>query len=104
MRSITGDVGDLAALKSALHESGAEVVIHMAAQRWSVRHATIGPDLRHQRHGHRAPARAAPREGARVIVVSSDKCYENREWHWPCAKPIPWAAAILPSSKAAQRW
>ena len=37
-----------------------------------------GDDLRHQRHGPRAPARGRARApGVRVVVATSDKCYLN---------------------------
>ena len=63
-----------------------EVVIHMAAQSL-VRRSYVEParDLRDERHGHRQPARGRSRDRAsvRVVVnVTSDKCYENREWEW----------------------
>ena len=40
-------------------------------------------DARDQRHGHRQPARGGARarqRPARSSIVTSDKCYENREW------------------------
>jgi CDP-glucose 4,6-dehydratase len=84
-RSIIGDIRDAERLQSALHRSGAEIVFHLAAQ------ALVGT------------ARAEPAEtfatnlmgtvnlldGVRqtpsvraVVVVTSDKVYDNVEWNW----------------------
>ena len=49
-------------------------------------------DLRGQRHGHgqRARGRArAPTACASVVNVTSDKCYENREWEWAYREDEP---------------
>ncbi len=86
IESIEGDVRDPSALAAALAAARPEVVVHMAAQSL-VRRSFAEParDLRGQRDGDRQPARrAAPRAaGVRVVVVvTSDKCYENREWEW----------------------
>ena len=34
-------------------------------------------------HGECARSGAATKQVSRVVVVTSDKCYENREWDWP---------------------
>lgn len=57
MRSIEGDVRDLAAVKDAVTQSGAEVVVHPAAQPIVRRSFRAGGDLRNRRDGHRARAR-----------------------------------------------
>ncbi len=85
MHSVTADVRDAAALMQALGEARPEIVIHMAAQ----------PLVR---ESYKSPAetyavnvtgtinlfeavRACP--GVRAVVnVTTDKCYENREWVW----------------------
>ena len=63
-----------------------EVVFHLAAQPL-VRRSFARParDVRDQRDGHRQRARGRARQtdGVRVVVnVTTDKCYENREWEW----------------------
>ena len=85
MRHVNGDVRDLAHLQTTLADSRAEVVIHMAAQSL-VRRSYARPvetyetnvlgtvnvlEAVRQTNGVRA-----------VVVVTSDKCYENREWVW----------------------
>jgi len=85
MRNIDGDIRDPDALARAVTAAGPEVVIHMAAQPL-VRRSFLEPRLTFEvnvmgtvnlldairRHG-----------GARVVVnVTTDKCYENREWEW----------------------
>lgn len=85
MTSIIGDVRDQAALQKALAEAQPEIVIHMAAQPL-VRYSYTNPvetyatnvmgtvhlfDAIRQMSGIKA-----------VVNVTSDKCYENREWVW----------------------
>ena len=75
-----------AALRAAIATLQPEIVFHLAAQplvRAVLRRP--GRDLRDQRDGHgaRARGRARARRGVRaVVIVTSDKCYENREWVW----------------------
>ncbi len=45
-------------------------------------------------HGPCSGGCAAGRRGANVVIVTSDKCYENRETSWPTTKTHPWAATI----------
>jgi CDP-glucose 4,6-dehydratase len=85
MSSITGNVCDLPALTAALRGSRAEVVIHMAAQAL-VRQSYAEPVETYATNVmgtvHLLEAvRQTP--GVRsVVVVTTDKCYENREWVW----------------------
>lgn len=85
MRSVIGDVRDLSALAAALRESRAEIVFHLAAQPL-VRHSYADPvetystNLMGTVHLLEA-VRLTP--GVRAVVnVTTDKCYENREWLW----------------------
>jgi CDP-glucose 4,6-dehydratase len=86
MQSLRGDVRDADAVAEAVATSAPEVVIHMAAQAL-VRRSFVEPAETYatnvmgtvnvldavRRHG----------DGVRaVVVVTSDKCYENREWEW----------------------
>ena len=63
-------------------------------------------DLRRQRHGHGQPARGrARRAGVRVVVVvTTDKCYENREWEWAYREdePLGGAGSLLAPPRAAR--
>ncbi len=85
MHSVIGDVRDGEALKAALAAARPEVVIHMAAQPL-VRYSYVNPVETYTTNVlglvHLLEAvRAAP--GVRAVVnVTSDKCYENREWPW----------------------
>ena len=92
MRSVIGDVRDAAALLGAVADCRPEIVIHMAAQ-----------PLVHHSYEHPAETYAvnvmgtvnlleAVRRtpGVRAVVnVTTDKCYENREWLWPYREDEP---------------
>ncbi len=85
IESIDGDVRDFRALSAAFTEARPEVVIHMAAQSL-VRRSFSEPRLTYEVNvmGTVNLLDAACRDGnVRVVVnVTSDKCYENREWEW----------------------
>jgi CDP-glucose 4,6-dehydratase len=80
-----GDVRDLSAISAALAQARPDVVIHMAAQSlvrlsYAEPVATYATNvmgtvnlLEAVRHTHGVRA---------VVVVTSDKCYENRGWVW----------------------
>jgi CDP-glucose 4,6-dehydratase len=85
MRSITGDVRDLAHLKSTFTESGPEIVFHMAAQSL-VRVSYEDPVLTYQTNvmgtvNVLEAARGTP-SARSIVVITTDKCYENRNWYW----------------------
>jgi len=85
MHSILGDVRDLPALQAALREHQPEIVIHMAAQPL-VRYAYLHPIETYATNVmgtvHLLEAiRHTPSVRA-VVNVTTDKCYENKEWHW----------------------
>ena len=79
------DIREAERLSQAVRESGAELMIHMAAQPL-VRRAYAQPietwstNVLGTLHAIEA-ARAAPSIRA-IIVVTTDKCYENHEWIW----------------------
>jgi CDP-glucose 4,6-dehydratase len=86
MKSIKGDVRDPEAVAAAISAAKPEVVIHMAAQSL-VRRSFAEPRETYETNvmgtvnvldGVRLHG-----SGVRAIVnVTSDKCYENREWEW----------------------
>ncbi len=84
LHSIIGDVRDLSALSSAMQAARPDVVIHMAAQplvRQSYREPveTFATNVM----GTVNVLESARRAGAKAVVnVTTDKCYENREWVW----------------------
>ena len=85
MTSIIGDIRDPAALTKALCDARPEIVIHMAAQpivRLSYEQPveTYSTNVMGLVHLFEA-VRKSP--GVRAVVnVTSDKCYENKEWVW----------------------
>jgi CDP-glucose 4,6-dehydratase len=86
MESIEGDVRDPAALAAAVTVAEPEIVLHMAAQSL-VRRSFAAPRETYETNVmgtvnvldavrvHGGDVRA-------VVNVTSDKCYENREWEW----------------------
>lgn len=84
-RSTIADVRDLRAVREALDHSGADIVLHLAAQAL-VRPSydspvdTFATNVMGTVHVLEA-LRHAPHVRA-AVVVTSDKCYENREWVW----------------------
>jgi len=86
LQSIHGDTRDLAALESAMRSFAPEVVIHLAAQpivRLSYEQPVETYAVNVLGTVHLLDAvRRTPNVRA-VVVITSDKCYENQEWHWP---------------------
>jgi CDP-glucose 4,6-dehydratase len=85
MRSREADVRDLPAVEEALVEHRPEIVFHLAAQSL-VRSSYRDPleTLTTNVIGVATLLEAVRRNpcARAVVVVTSDKCYENREWHW----------------------
>lgn len=92
MQSVVGDIRDPAAIEAALLACDPEVVIHMAAQSL-VRRSFSEPRLTYETNvmGTVNLLDAVRRSGSvRVLVnVTSDKCYDNREWEWAYREPEP---------------
>jgi len=85
MRSIEGDVRNQTALLAAVRGAAPEIVFHMAAQP-IVRESYDDPVTTYATNVlgtvHLLEAvRQTPGVKA-VVIVTSDKCYENREWFW----------------------
>ena len=85
MTSIIGDVRNLGHLQSAFAEHNPEIVFHLAAQPL-VRYSYESPVetyttnvigtmnmLESVRHSDSVQV---------VVSITSDKCYQNKEWHW----------------------
>lgn len=84
-KSIEGDVRDGESLKKAMTEAAPDIVIHMAAQPL-VRHAYKYPV---ETYSINVMGTVNVFEAVRgnasvkaVINVTSDKCYQNKEWVW----------------------
>ena len=113
MRSILADVRDGRRLADELAAAAPEVVIHLAAQplvRESYRNpaATFAVNVMGTVNLLEA-VRACP--GVRAVVnVTTDKCYENREWVWGYREndrlggADPYAASKSCSELAAAAW
>lgn len=85
MQSVIADVRDGAALSAAMQAARPDIVIHLAAQplvRYSYANPveTYGTNVMGVVHLLEA-VRGTPTVRA-VVNVTSDKCYENKEWNW----------------------
>jgi CDP-glucose 4,6-dehydratase len=81
-----GDIRDARIVNRAFDEAQPEVVIHMAAQPLVLESYrsptdTFATNVMGTVHVLDAVRRSATVRA--VIVVTTDKCYENREWPWP---------------------
>lgn len=85
MTSVTGDIRDLETLATAMGRAKPELVIHMAAQSL-VRHSFADPRGTYEVNvmGTVNVLEAVRSQDSvrAVVVVTSDKCYLNREWDW----------------------
>jgi CDP-glucose 4,6-dehydratase len=85
MTSVIGDIRDLTKLQTVFAEHRPEIVIHMAAQplvRYSYQNPveTYSTNVMGTVHLLEA-VRNTP--GVKAVVnITTDKCYENREWVW----------------------
>jgi CDP-glucose 4,6-dehydratase len=84
-RDVRGDIRDTAALTLALRESGADVVLHLAAQS-VVRESYANPRETWSTNVEGTlsvlEAARAVESVTRCVVVTTDKVYLNREWDW----------------------
>jgi CDP-glucose 4,6-dehydratase len=85
MTSLVGDIRDLEHLRTVLTKYQPEIVIHMAAQAL-VRYSYIEPV---ETYSTNVMGTVNLLEAVRItssvkalVNVTSDKCYENREWAW----------------------
>jgi CDP-glucose 4,6-dehydratase len=85
MTSVIGDIRDLSKLQAVFAQHSPEIVIHMAAQplvRYSYQNPveTYATNVMGTVHLLEA-VRNTP--GVKAVVnITTDKCYENREWVW----------------------
>ncbi|MEY4592328.1 MAG: hypothetical protein RIR18_1223 [Pseudomonadota bacterium] len=85
MTSLIGDIRDASAIEQAMMHAQPEIVIHMAAQplvRYSYENPveTYSTNVMGLVHVLEA-VRKTPSIKA-MVNVTTDKCYENREWDW----------------------
>jgi CDP-glucose 4,6-dehydratase len=92
MDSVIGDIRDLDRLKSVIKDHETEIIIHLAAQSL-VRRSYLDPV---ETFSINVLGTVNVLEAARlsdavrvVLVVTSDKCYENKRWIWPYRETEP---------------
>lgn len=85
IEDVRGDIRDAAKLDAAIKEFSPEVVFHMAAQPL-VRYSYEDPIGTYETNviGTARVLDAVRRTPSvrAVVSVTTDKCYENKEWHW----------------------
>lgn len=89
---IEGDVRDLAAVRAAVARARPEIIFHLAAQplvRLSYEQPveTYATNVMGTVHLLEAARHVA--EVQAIVCITSDKCYENREWVWPYRESDP---------------
>lgn len=80
-----GDIRDLDSLKKAIHECQPDVVFHLAAQplvRLSYDDPLATLDTNVMGTANLLEACRSILSVKAIVVVTTDKCYENKEWHW----------------------
>ena len=85
MVDIRGDVRNLPALQAAIELHRPEIIFHMAAQplvRYSYRHPVETYMTNVMGTIHMLEAARQVSSMCAIINVTTDKCYENKEWEW----------------------
>jgi len=85
MKSEIGDIRDFAKLHTALNTYQPEIVIHMAAQplvRYSYREPVETYAVNVIGTVHLLEAARQVSSVKTIVNVTTDKCYENKEWSW----------------------
>ena len=82
---VDGDVRDASAVTNAMEKADPQVVFHLAAQPL-VRESYVDPIGTYATNVmgtvHLLEAARRARSLRAMVVVTTDKCYENREWPW----------------------
>ena len=85
IKSVYGDIREETALSSAIQDFAPDVVLHLAAQSLVTR-SYRDPVLTFQTNVigtvHVMEAVRRTPSVRSVVIVTTDKCYENREWPW----------------------
>lgn len=83
--SIIGDVRDLKSLSEVIQSSRPEIIIHMAAQplvRESYKNPVETYSINLMGTVNLLEAARTCKDVRAIINVTTDKCYENKEWWW----------------------
>lgn len=89
---IEGDIRDLPAVEAAMQRARPEVVFHLAAQplvRLSYDQPVETFETNVQGTVHVLDACRRQADLKAIVCVTSDKCYENRDWVWPYRESDP---------------
>ncbi len=92
IRHVEGDVRDLEHLNEVVRTVQPEVVFHLAAQplvRYSYDHPVETYATNVMGTVHLLEACRSIDSVRAIVCVTSDKCYENREWVWPYRESDP---------------
>ena len=98
---VEGDIRDLSAVESAMAQCDPEVVFHLAAQplvrlSYETPVETYATNVQGTVHVLDACRRMAALRS--IVCITSDKCYENREWVWPYRESDPMGGYVPYSS------
>ena len=107
MISLEGDIRDFARLRSALADCRPEVVFHLAAQAL-VRHSCADPLGTYATNvmgtAHVLDTVRGVADIRAAVNLTSDKCYENREWLWGYREDEAMGGFDPYSSKSWRNW
>lgn len=97
MESVIGDIRNLEAITSAMVSFNPDILIHMAAQplvRLSYREPveTYATNVMGTVHVLEAARQCSHLKA--IVNVTTDKCYENREWVWGYRESEPMGGTI----------
>jgi len=86
LQNVTGDIRNFPSLQHSLNQFEPDIVIHMAAQPL-VRYSYANPVETFETNvmgtvNLLEAVRVQEKRPKAVLVITSDKCYENREWLW----------------------
>lgn len=85
IHSTIGDIRNLSKLKESIHTSKAEILIHMAAQplvRYSYQNPVETYEVNVMGTVNVLESVRLETSIKSVVIVTTDKCYENKEWIW----------------------
>ena len=86
MTSVIGNLSNLDLLKQTLAEHRPEVIFHLAAQPL-VRASYVDPIGTYTTNvlgtAHLLEAARVTESVRAIVLITTDKCYENQEWEWP---------------------
>ena len=92
VKHIVGDIRDLHLLTKTMVEAEPDTVIHLAAQslvRRSYKYPLETYETNVMGTANVLEAVRATTSVRSVVIVTTDKCYENREWLWPYREDEP---------------